>query len=269
MKYLALAIFPLIMAGVVLGIAGVDDVALRATLVKVEIEGVKVLALLGCVAAATAFERGEYLRRAWWLTGLCYALLVTRDLTFAPAALGMAVLDAGTAYVQSALVLVANLSAVVGTFMIARAWKVAGLELPGSRIAQGLVVGASVLIALTLTGPSTWIDVRRLGAGDMGALVSLASDAGDILSLCLIAPVLLTAIALRGGLLLWPWALFTASMLSWLLFDAAATMVGHSAAALDSAGHHVVTEAFRALACCYGFSAGLAQRFAIGGDSEA
>ena len=268
MKFLALALFPFVVAGVVLTFAGVEDAALRATLVKVEIEGAKVLALLGCVAAATAFERGEYLRRAWWLTGLCYGLLIARDIVFAPAALGALALDARSAYVQSGLVLVANLAACVGTLMIARAWKVAGLELPGSRIAQAVVVGASILIALTLTGPSTWIDIRRLGTGDMSALVALASDLGDILSLCLIAPVLLTAIALRGGLLIWPWALFTASMLSWLFFDAAATMVGHSAA-LDAAGHHVVTEAFRALACGFGFSAGLAQRFVIQGPADA
>ena len=36
-----------------------------------------------------------------------------------------------------------------------------------------------------------------------------------------------TAIALRGGLLRWPWALFTASMLSWLFYDAASTL-GHT-----------------------------------------
>jgi hypothetical protein len=54
MKFFALALFPFVVAGVVLTFAGVEDVALRATLVKVEIVGAKVLALGGSPASATA-----------------------------------------------------------------------------------------------------------------------------------------------------------------------------------------------------------------------
>jgi len=33
-------------------------------------------------------------------------------------------------------------------------------------------------------------------------------------------PVLVTAIAMRGGLLVWPWTLLTVSSIAWLFFDA-------------------------------------------------
>jgi hypothetical protein len=266
MKYLSLALFPLVVAALTMGLTTIDDLPTRAWVMRGEIETVKILALAGAWAAMLAFERGEYLRRAWFLSGLCYALLLIRDVTFAAPVVGV-LGDVDTVYVRSTLVLSANLSAVIGTCMIARAWKVAGLELPGSRWAQGLVIGGAIVIALTLTGPTTANDVRRVVDGDPRACEAVASDLGDIVSLCLIAPVLLTAIALRGGLLRWPWALFTASMLSWLFYDAAYSL-GSSAAA-NSASHRAITEAFRALACGYGFAAGVAQRLVVKSTNDA
>jgi hypothetical protein len=95
----------------------------------------------------------------------------------------------------------------------------------------------------------------------MSSLHGVGSDLGDILGLCLIAPVLLTAIAMRGGILKWTWGLLTASLLFWLLYDCASTIdhfvTGHVAAIV------MVRESFRALACVAEFSAGLAQRRAI------
>ena len=266
MKYLLLALFPLVVAGLTMGLTTIDDLPTRALVMRGEIETVKVLALAGAWAAMLAFERGEYLRRAWFMSGLCYGLLLLRDVTFAPPMVGV-LGDVNTVYVRSFFVLSANLSAVIGTFMIARAWKVAGLELPGSRWAQGLVIGGAIVIALTLTGPSTVNDVRRVIGGDVRACEAVASDLGDIVSLCLIAPVLLTAIALRGGLLRWPWALFTASMLSWLFYDAAYSL--GSSVTVDSPGHRAITEAFRALACCYAFAAGVAQRLVVTSSNDA
>jgi hypothetical protein len=81
---------------------------------------------------------------------------------------------------------------------------------------------------------------------------------GDIFSLALIVPVLLTTLALRGGLLSWPWGLMTASQFGWLLYDASATL--RLFVVIEPATATMWSEMFRALACTYCFAAGLAQR---------
>jgi hypothetical protein len=82
-----------------------------------------------------------------------------------------------------------------------------------------------------------------------------------MLSLCLIAPLLLTALALRGGLIGWPWALLTTSYVAWLLYDA--VLVYGPSLGADPATVRLASEVCRALGCTYGFSAGLAQRAVV------
>jgi hypothetical protein len=79
----------------------------------------------------------------------------------------------------------------------------------------------------------------------------------------LIAPFLLTAVALRGGSLAWTWGLLTASLFGWLLFDATLSwgpFVLSGAPAVEK-----LSECFRLLACTFGMVAGLAQRLAVSG----
>jgi hypothetical protein len=87
------------------------------------------------------------------------------------------------------------------------------------------------------------------------------SALGDMVSLWLIAPLLLTALALRGGLFGWPFALLTASYVAWLGYDALG-VVG-AELGLGPAGARTASELFRALGCLYGLSAGLAQRAVV------
>jgi hypothetical protein len=86
---------------------------------------------------------------------------------------------------------------------------------------------------------------------------------GDAISLFLIAPLLFTALALRGGLFGWPYSLLTTSYVAWLLYDA--SLAVGPAIGLGAAGARVVSELFRALGCLFGFSAGVAQRFVVQG----
>ena len=99
---------------------------------------------------------------------------------------------------------------------------------------------------------------RALVAGDVSAVVPLSSDVADALVIVLLAPLARTALALRGGVLLWPWAFLTANGLLWLVFDA--TYGGLSVAHVDAARAHVLLESLRTLATLYGFAAGFAQR---------
>lgn len=222
---------------------------------RTEVETVKVLTLVGSWAAALAFERTAYLRRAWFFIGGCMALLLTRDLTLAPffEPLGPRNLEV----LRAVLVVGANVSQVVGTAMLARAWRIADLSLPGSTKSQWAVVGAAVVLALVFAGPGVVTNVRRVAAGDLVSMSGVASALGDMVSLCLIAPLLLTALALRGGLIGWPWALLTSSYLAWLLYDAVLALGPYFG--LDARGARTGSEVFRALGCTFGFSAGMAQ----------
>ena len=156
---------------------------------------------------------------------------------------------------------------VLGTWMLARAWRVAGLddEDGGSRTRRRLLFAAAGPFALAITGWPLVHDVRALLGGDVGALVSVASDLGDTLCLALVAPVLLTALAMRGGVLWWPWGLLTSSGLAWVVYDACSGLVG--ALHVEGAFYLVATEALRALACGSFLSAGLAQRRIVLGDT--
>jgi hypothetical protein len=261
MRYRALAVFPLLWSGAFLlgstWLAGTDSLPV---FVRTQTELAKALALIGALAAALAFERGEYLRRAWLLIAGCMALLLLRDATLLPIGLD-SMGERRLAALRGLLVVGANLSQIAGTWMLARAWKRAALALPVSGLSQSLLVAAIVVVVVAVTGPGVLHNAGRVESGDIAALTGLASALGDAISLFLIAPLLLTALALRGGLFGWPYSLLTTSYVAWLLYDAAVAM--GSTLGLDPAGLRTVSEIFRALGCLFGLSAGLAQRFVV------
>jgi hypothetical protein len=254
MKFLFLIAIPLIWA---LALFSVDfycsDASWYKTFLRIEIELVKVLFLAGALIAALKFNPGEYLRRAWLFTGGCLLILLIRDITlFIP--FDIVILDAS-------LSILANVSGVIGAYMLAKAWRVAGLELPGARWGQIAVQVAALGLALMVAGPAVVLSVRKVAAGDHSALIMFASGFGDIICLYLIAPVLMTALALRGGLLGWPWGLMATSMSCWLFYDAVAVVGPYVGA--DEGSVKIMAEICRSQACLFGFLAGLAQRFVI------
>jgi hypothetical protein len=243
---------------VVLALAAGTDAL--PTVVRVENETGKVLAAAGCLAAAYAFESGDYMRRAWLYSGGCLLLLLMRDATIIPA-IGGVFTPGQLSVLQGSLVVLANASSVVGTWLLARAWTVSGLEEApaGPRWA---LRGAGLAVSLLVTGWPLWVDASKLFAGDLAAIPWVASDLGDTIAFALVAPVLQTALALRGGALLWPWALLTAGGFCWILYDAG---WGFSELLhLDAEPRvRIAIEATRALACTYIAGAGLAQRAVV------
>lgn len=223
---------------------------------RVEIETMKILGLLGSVIAARSFERGEHLRRAWLLNGSCYGFLLLRDLLFGV----WLVRDSGepSQYLEAIIVLVANAGAVTGVWMLSRTWKIAGIALPWSPLRREVVSWIGIVVGLAIAGPSLWFSISGAMKGEVRAIVNVVSSAGDIFSLTLIVPVLLTTLALRGGLLSWPWGLMTASQFGWLLYDA--TLAIGLFVPMEPTTARMWSELFRALACSYCFAAGLAQR---------
>jgi hypothetical protein len=220
---------------------------------------VKVLAAVGAVLAATAFGPGDYLRRAWILYAVSYALLVLPDFIFGPTAPSVAMTSGLQAIVRATFVITSNLASVIGTVMFGFAWRVGGLELPGSPIRRAMLIALVVAVAIAIVGPSL-VDHARAG-GSLRGIISIGSDFSDAISFCLMAPVLLTALALRGGRLAWPWAVLFVSLFGWLLFDAAETIGAW--AHLGDGSVRAMEELARCLACTCSFSAGVLQRAAV------
>jgi hypothetical protein len=257
MRYRWLTAFPLLYAAAFAALAwallGSDALE---PFVRGQLLLVRVLAIVGCVAAVSAFERGDHLRLAWLWLAVATILILVRDVwrLAAPAApptdpVGLSL---------TGLWLLSNVALLAGVWLLARSWRVAAIDLPGGR--SGMVTAAVVAAALSLAvaGPFAWRHLQTVIAGDWAAVPSLVSAVVDILALCLLAPLFLTAIGLRGGLFAWPWALVTASMFSWVLYDAAAGLTPN----LDLQGFPL-TDVFRGLAQNFLFAAGLAQRWAV------
>lgn len=261
MRYWTLAALPFVWTALMLaGHLGLSGTPGDALFMRTQLELAKALALAGALVAAFGFARGEYLRRAWLLIGGCMALLLLRDLTLLPA-LADLLPPRPMATLRGLIVVAGNVSQIWGTWILARAWKVAALELPVSRGVQRLLTIGMIVIVAAVTAPGVLENLSRVRTGQPEALAGLASVLGDGLALCLIAPLLLTALALRGGLFGWPFSLLTASYLGWLLYDV--TVALGPAMGLDPAVRRSTSEAFRALGCLFGLSAGLAQRFVI------
>ena len=259
MKYRALAVLPLLLA-LVLAVTSLSAGSNMVTALRVGDELGKVLSVAGALAAAMAFERGEYLNRAWLIYGSCYVLLLVND--------GLRISGVGgesMVLARGLIVAAANGCSVTGTWMLARAWSVAGLDEEGSdRGRRRLMFAGAAVLALAITGWLLVGDVRALIAGDTQALISIASDLGDTFTLALVAPVMHTALAMRGGLLRWPWGLLTASGVAWIAYDASSGLV--DARHLGPGLALVASESLRVMANGWVFSAGVAQRLALTPD---
>jgi hypothetical protein len=248
MKFRSLVLLPLVLALLFLAAGTFAGDALGPVLTA-EAEAAKVLALAGCLAGALAFDRHDYLRRAWMFSGVCYLLLLLRD--------GLAMRSAESTALLGGIVVLANVASVAGTWMLAHAWRHSGIEEDDEARARGrLLLAGGAILALAVTGFPLVRDARTLFGGDLRATVDVASDLGDSICLALVAPVLQTALAMRGGVLRWPWGLLTASGLAWIAYDAASSFAVHGP-------WLPVVEAVRALACGLVLSAGLSQRMAI------
>jgi hypothetical protein len=246
MRLRVLAALPLLAAALFLLCMLATGAASSAPAYRWEELAVKLLAAAGCFVGARPFAPGDRLRRAWTFQGLGYLLLATRALPL------LARLPAATA---TTALFVANLLAVLSSALMVRAWYGAGL---GSAIPPGrrrVTVLAALTVALGLAGPAVAAATSRL-AEDPVQLVKLIGGLGDIVGLTLLAPLLLIAVAMRGGRLAWPWGLFAAAILSWLLYDGLDLASGHLAPALFRAA----SESLRVAACLFHACAGLAQR---------
>lgn len=256
MKYRLLGVVPFVFAAV-FSIAALALTSAQTSVLALESGAGKTLDFVGCLAAALAFERGDYLRRAWLTYGSCSLLLVIKDLLGAGDAPSMGL-------ARGLLVVLANALLAAGAWMLARAWSVSGIEEdePDRKRRRRLIFAAFALLSLGITGLPLVHDVRSLLDGHFDALVSIASDFGDAIVLALVAPVATTALAMRGGLLRWPWGYLTMAGVTWLAYDVSSGLI--DAWHVGPGVALVASEALRAVANGFAFAAGTAQRMALG-----
>jgi hypothetical protein len=239
----------------------VEDHARKLFFVS-EIATVKLLGAAGCFIAASRYRRSEYMGVAWYLIGVDYFLLFAKDLLFGRVIHLPGVEPEMAATLRAVFVIIANVTASTGAIMLARVWHVAGIALPGSRRIQYAAMMLGVGIAIAIVGWGTWQDIGNLRqTGDKDAIVAIASNLGDSVCFSAIAPILLTAIAMRGGALAWPWALVTLSNVGWLLYDMSWSFERQWA--LSEHTLRIIAEFWRAQGCAMALAAGLAQRWAI------
>jgi hypothetical protein len=266
MKYRLLLLIPLGFAALVVGGTLATSPETRViALFRPEIMTVKLLAVCGTLMAAASFQRGDPLRRAWAANAGCYLFLFAMDLFFPPPVRqGPADLSPLHTGVHTVMATAGNASAVVGMLMFARVYRWADITLPGSATARRIGTAIAVAIASIILVPALFADMTQIAGGDYHGLAGLASDLGDFICFCVVVPIMLTAVALRGGLLVWPWAFLTACQLGWLLYDA----VG-ATHFFDRSTARALEELFRTLACTSAMAAGIAQAWAVRGASGA
>jgi len=221
-----------------------------------EIAVAEVAATLGCFIAATSFEWRDHLARAWALQGLMYVLLVVRCLGLA---FGVLTGSPSAVLTDGVLTSFANIGGIFSTWMLASTGRIAGIDVVISPVKRGAAWVVALVVAWTAAGPGLMTAIGKFAAGNPASLVSIASRSGDICSFVLIAPLLLTTLALRQGLLFWPWALLTASGLCWLCADFS------NAAFLHLPNDQVgpLYDIFRFPACLFVLTAGIAQRWVV------
>ncbi len=259
MSFRLLAALPLVAAVIAFFAAAALGFDTAAPMLLGVVAAAKVAAVVGSLAAAFTFERGDYLRRAWLFAAVSHALLA-RELWLFPLGMDATIVGVSVETLNPIVVAVANVAGVIASWHMARAWNVAGLELSGS--ARTWVPHLFALaVALLITGAPLARDLSALAQGQPVPVIHLVSSLSDIASIVLIAPVLTTVVRMRGGLVAWPFGLYAASMSCWLAYDAADIFAHHLSA--HGTGLHVAAEIARVLACGFLAVSGFAQRRAV------
>lgn len=171
-----------------------------------------VAALAAAFAAARFRWAAEYVGRGWTLLFILYGLLtVSYILTRA---------RVSTQTATDVMTIVANVAAVGGFWLFARALRIAGLQFYGPAAVKIAVFIGAVVIASVLVMP-TVITVWQSDAAGLSRAADLASAFADMATFILIAPLLLTLWSFRGGQLSWVYGCLALSTIGWMINTAA------------------------------------------------
>ncbi len=217
----------------------------------------KLIAAGATLAAALHFSRRDYMFYAWSALVVNYGVLALRDV--------LGVLDHISTVGRHVCVIVANIFGVVAIMLFARAYRAAGLEYAGSPASRRIGILIGILVALAVSAHPAYTSYQTMRGGNPEGVTYLVSTVGDLLSLSLIVPVLLTALSLRGGRLAWPWTMLVISYVGWLVFDVLASI--ETAAGVASLKMILARQCMRAVGCLSVAAAALAQR-SVASDAD-
>ncbi len=261
MKYCALFGLPVVCGlGVLVGYLTFMDTDYFSGFFLVERFFSRLIAISGGVIAASAFGKGEPARRAWICIAISMLVFIVLD---AVPSIG---LQPGETFASSSVARgligsTSNVLYVIGVWLLVRTWRLVGLELQGSRSARWAVVAVVIILIGLIIGPAVRADFGNFVHGDFEAIFGVIANLADGLTLVLVAPLLLAAVSLRGGLLSWPYLFLTVGQLFWLLLDGllfSGPGLGFSDLTIKIGG-----EVLRCLASASLLSAGLAQRLVV------
>ena len=171
------------------------------------------LTAASALMATAGFDKSEKLFAAWSALGVGYALAAIRhSMRLWTLLLGGGV--SSRALLDTLLVL-QNVLVALALWWFVRSWQTSGLAAPLSRRTQYTWLFLGIAVAVVVGGYPLVQGFQTAGTDT----VLLVSTAGDMIGIALIVPLAMTALAMRGGLLMHTWLYLAASELFWLAYD--------------------------------------------------
>lgn len=174
------------------------------------------LAMVAVAAGLAAHRFGwwsEYVGRAWTLFFVEYGVLTIGEI------IKRARPDAQ--FASEICVVVANLAGIGAYLLMARSLRAAGLEYYGSPAKKIAVTAIALGVAIALCYAPI-VEALQSVRSNPGALVS---PLADVITFVLVAPLLLTTFALRGGQLFWMFAFLTTGTMGWMVNQGSGTIL--------------------------------------------
>ena len=218
---------------------------------------VAVLTAISAFITAREFDRSDRLFLSWTLLGAGYVIAAIRY------SLRIYTLLAGGGITNpqflSALLILQNVLVPLSLLLFVRAWRETGLAVPGSAATHTASIVAGIVIAIVVGGFPLFRGLMVAKAD----LVLLVSTLGDMISLALIVPLMMPALALRGGSLTYTWAYLTIGIVMWLAYDIWFAL--RDTMSFQVNVERGIEEAIRVTAIMFACIASIAQRRAVRG----
>jgi hypothetical protein len=215
------------------------------------------VATIGAFSAARSFERGDALFTTWAVLAAGYLLLFIRYVLRLLVTLNIIQLPT---MLDRALLILHNIAVPVALWLFVRTWRRTGLAGPMSSGASIAATLAGIVVAIAV---GAYPVLNGMHNTDPAVLISTL---GDMVSIALIVPLLLPALGMRGGLLMYTWLYLAVAQIVWLMYDVWA--VTRTSSNLTAPWTLALDQALRAVAIMYILSAAAAQRRAIAYASE-
>jgi hypothetical protein len=209
-------------------------------------------AMIGSINAARCFERGDQLFTTWSVLATGYGILAVRYVIRIFVTLNM--MQTPVMF-DRVLLVVHNIVVPVALYLFVRSWRTTGLAGPVSSGASLVWTLAGFIVAFSI---GAFPIIKSVGNTDPAVLISTL---GDVVSIAMIVPLLMPALSLRGGLLMYTWLYLAIAEIAWLAYDIWA--VARPRIGISTAWGLAIDQAIRAVALLYIYAAATAQRRAI------